>query len=128
MRSPARRSRGIDRIADPLEDRATDVEVVVFHWRVVAALVHAGADSLLHRLADGPVLPVDQIPELHGVERIEARLCDLVGLEQEMTVDARMRGIARLQDEDCDVIAGETQEEIRIDELALVAHALLFAQ
>jgi hypothetical protein len=38
-----RPSRSIDRIADALEDVATDVEMVVFHRCIVAALVDARA-------------------------------------------------------------------------------------
>jgi len=49
-------SRHVDRVADPIQDVATDVEAEVFHGSVVAALVHARADALLHRLADRPVL------------------------------------------------------------------------
>src|SRR5580692_7915708 len=46
------------RVADPLEHVAADVQVEVFHGRVVTALVYPGGDSFLHGLADHPVLPV----------------------------------------------------------------------
>ena len=44
---------------------------------------------------------------------------------QTMSVRA---GAARLQDEDRDVIAGETHEQVRVEELALVAHALVLIE
>src|SRR5438874_3223541 len=121
-------SRRFDRVADPLQDVATDVETEVFHRSVIAALVHARADALLHRLADRPVLAVDEIPEPGGVAGLEVGLVDLEGLEQEMTGDVGVRGAARLQEEYRGMIAGEAQEQIRIQQLALVAHPLVFVQ
>src|SRR5439155_23209530 len=96
---PAGPSRRCDRLADPLQDVATDVETGVFHRGVVATLVHARADALLHRLADRPVLAVDEIPEPGGVAGLEVGLLDLERLEQEMTGDVGGHGAARLPDE-----------------------------
>src|SRR3979490_3017625 len=96
----------VDRVANPIQDVATDVEAEVFHGSVVAALVHARADALLHRLADRPVLAIDEIPELGGVAVVEVGLLELERLEQEMTGDGGVCGAARLQDEHRDVIAG----------------------
>src|SRR2546429_1050516 len=78
-------SRRFDRVADPLQDVATDVETEVFHRSVIAALVHARADALLHRLADRPVLAVDEIPEPGGVAGLEVGLVDLEGLDRKST-------------------------------------------
>ncbi len=85
----------------------------------------ARADALLHGLADRPVLAVDQIPEFGRIARIEVALVDFVGLEQEMAYDVGARRGAWLEDEHRGVIAGETQEQVGIGELALVAHALI---
>src|ERR1700739_638291 len=88
----------------------------------------AGADPLLHALADRPVLAIDEIPELSGVTRVEVALADLERLEQEMTGEARERRAMGLQDEDRGVIARETHEQIRVHQLTLVAYPLFRTQ
>ena len=60
---PARSSRGLE----PGQQPAADVEAVVLHRREPAVRVGARGHPALHRLADRPVLPVDQVPELGGV-------------------------------------------------------------
>ena len=91
-------------------------------------LVHARGDALLDGLADRPVLAVDQIPELAGIARIEIGLGDLERLEQKMADDVGARRAARLQDVGRDVIAGETHEQVGVEELALVPHALVLVE
>src|SRR5271170_5580545 len=128
MQKESRPSRGSDGVADPLEHVAADVEIEVLHGRIVATLVHARADALLHRLANRPVLAVHEIPELSGVARIEAALGELVRLEQKMAHDVRARGALGLKHEDRRVVAGETQKEIRVDELPLMSQALILVE
>src|SRR5258706_535167 len=84
--------------------------------------------SRLHSLANGPILPVHQIPELHHFGRIKALLRHLIGFEQEMTADARAHRAERLEEEGSDVFARHTQQQIGVHELALVALLLVLIQ
>src|ERR1700678_2748554 len=68
--------------------------------------VDARPNSILHPRTYRPVLAVDQVPEIHGIRRIEARLRHFMSLEQKMACDIGAFGAARLQDECRDVIAG----------------------
>src|SRR5437867_2301935 len=52
-------------IVEPLAYVPADVERQVLHRRVVAEPEHSRGHPLLHALADPPVLPVHQVPELH---------------------------------------------------------------
>src|SRR5271170_1258564 len=128
MPRKSRPSRGSDGVADPFEHVTADVEIEVLHGRIVAALVHARADALLHRFANRPVLAVHEIPELSGVARIEAGPGELVRLEQKMAHDVRTRGALGLKQEDRRVVAGETQKEIRVEEFPLVPHPLILVE
>src|SRR5258706_11520176 len=105
--------------ADALGDIAANVEVGVLQGRKYAGFVHARRHARLHGLANGPILPVHQIPELHHFGRIKALLRHLKGLEQEMTADARAHRAERLEEESSDVFSRHTQQEIRVKELAL---------
>src|SRR5262249_53692962 len=95
---------------------------------IVAALMHARGDSLLHGGADRPVLPVHEIPESGRIGVIEVRLPDLVILEEEMTRDIGARRTARPQYEYCRVVACKAQKQVGISELALVAHLLVLVE
>src|ERR1700691_5553487 len=70
--------------ADSLGHIAPDIQVPVFHGRIEAVVVDARSDSILHALANRPVLAVDQFPEIHRVRRIEGGLRDFVSLEQKV--------------------------------------------
>src|SRR5215207_1399456 len=75
--------RVLHKLAYPLVNITTNVEIPVFHSGEHARLVYAGRNALLHDLADAPVLSVNQVPEVHRVGRIESRFLDLVRLEEE---------------------------------------------
>ena len=64
---PSRRPR-----SQPRQQPAPDVGAVVLHRREPAVRVGPRGHAALHRLADRPVLPVDQVPEVAGVGRVEA--------------------------------------------------------
>ena len=51
-------------------------------------IVHAA----LHALADPPVLSIDDVPELNSIGAIKVVLCQFIGVEQEVTLNA---GVAR---------------------------------
>jgi hypothetical protein len=86
------------------------------------------AHPVLDRLADPPVLPVDQVPELHGVRRVEAVPRDLVGKEQEIAIDPGPAGREWPQREGGDVIAGQAEHHVRVQEFTLVSRALVLAE
>ena len=52
-------------------DVAADVEAVILERRIIAVLVDARGDAGLDALAHRPVLPVDEIPEVDRVGRVE---------------------------------------------------------
>ena len=78
----------------------------------------------LDALADRPVLAVDEVPQLGGVGRIEAGRRDLVGMEEEVADDGRAGRSVRPQGRRGDVLGGEAQQQVGVDELALVPRAL----
>src|SRR5580704_8518256 len=100
----------------------------VLHRRVVAVLVNTAAHTLLHGLANGPILAVRDVPEFHRVRWVELALRKLVTLKKKVTHDVRALGGARLQNEHRRVIAGKADEEIWIDELTLVPLALILVE
>src|SRR5262249_54261574 len=73
----------------PLADVSPDIETQVLHRGIVAKSVDTAAHAKLHPLADRPILPGDQVPELNGIFRIEARLRHLAGMKQKVAIDAR---------------------------------------
>ena len=75
-----------------------------------------------------PVLPIDEVPEVDGIRRVEVGSGDLVGMEQEVAVDARPAGRERPQRERGDVIARQAQHHVRVDELPLVPRPLVLAE
>src|ERR1700734_647116 len=80
--------------ADSFGHIAPDIQVPVFHGRIVAVVVDARPDSVLYALADRPVLAVDQLPEIHRIRRIEGGLRDFVGLEQKVAGNIGALGAA----------------------------------
>ena len=115
-------------LAEALPDVATDVEAHVLHRRVPAELEAARRHPALDALADGPVLAVDEVPEVDGVRGIERWLRDLVGVEQE--VDDDQRPVRRLGDqhERRRVVRRQAEHQVRIGELALVADLLVVVE
>src|SRR5260370_25608029 len=111
-----------DKGSDALGHVAPDVQVPVFHRRIVSLGVAARPNPNLHTLAYRPILPVHQIPEFHGIRRIKAGLRHFMALEQEMAGDIGAFGAAWLQDERRHVIAGHAQEQIGVDQFALVPY------
>src|ERR1700679_779752 len=105
LRRPA-----VDEGADSIGHIAPDVEIPVLHRRVESLGVHTRPNSILHTRTYRPVLAVDQVPEIHGIGRIEARLRHFMCFEQKMARDIGAFGAARLQDECRDMIAGHAQE------------------
>src|SRR5579872_5115257 len=79
----------LDRQFEALADIAPDIEAPAFHRRIVSRGEGARVHAPLHALADSPVLPIDQIPELNGVARIETRARHLMRMEQEIAHDDR---------------------------------------
>ena len=96
--------------ADSLGHIAPDVQVPVFHRRVVSVRMHPRPDPALHPLAHRPVLAVDQVPKIDRVGRVKAGLVDFMRLEQEVAGDVGAFRAARLQDECRHVIACHAQE------------------
>jgi hypothetical protein len=72
-------------------DVSADIEAEVFDRRIVAVGVDACNNAGLDTLAHGPVLPVDEIPEIDCVGRVEVRLGHFVRMEQEAALDERWR-------------------------------------
>src|SRR3982074_2616902 len=87
--------------------------------------MYARPNPFLHTLAYYPILAIDQIPEIHRVRGIKAGFRHLMGLEQKMAGDIGALGPAGFKDERCHMIAGQTQEEIGVDQLALVPALLV---
>src|ERR1700722_9395511 len=100
----------VDKSADSIGHITPDVQIPVLHRRVVSLGVDARADPILYTSTYRPVLAVDQVPEIHRIRRIEARLPYFMALEQKMAGDIGAFGAAGLQDERRYVIAGGAQE------------------
>src|SRR5665213_73851 len=124
IRSLASRVRPVQ----PLADIAPNVEAEALHRGVEAGLEDAAAHPALHALADRPVLPVHEIPEVDGIGWIEAGLRDLVRMEEKVAVDRGVLGTARPHGECSNMVGREADQEVRIDELTLVTYALVVAQ
>ena len=93
-RCPARRgrrrrsrTRSVIGRPEPRQQPAPDVGAVVLHRCEPAVGVGPRRHPALHRLADRPVLLVDQVPEVAGVRRVEVRRRDRVGGEQQQALD-----------------------------------------
>src|SRR5215211_6609998 len=110
------------------EDVAADVEAGLLHGGEPAAGVGARGHAPLDALAHGPVLAVDQVPEVGRVRRVEARPGLLVGVEQQLAHD---RGLGRAvgpEGEGGDVVGGQAEHQVGVDEIALVPGALVVVQ
>ena len=112
----------------PRRDVAPDVQACILHRRIVAVIegprMHAG----LHALADRPILPVDEIPKIDDVAGVEIRFAHLVGVKEKVANDRRRSRPLRPERERGDVIGGKAEHEVRIDQLAFVAHSLVGIQ
>src|SRR3954463_16468223 len=75
-----------------LVDIAANVEAGALHGSVETILEHSGLHAALYIFADGPILPVDAVPEDDGISRIETRECDFTRVEEKV---ADHRGAAR---------------------------------
>ena len=111
-----------------LDHVVANIQARVFHRRVVSKLVNAGADSALHPLADGPVLAIHQVPELHGVRRVKRGLGDFLRMKKKVADDVRAVRSQWPQEKSRDVIAGEADHQIWKAQLTLVANFFVFAQ
>ena len=114
---------------EPLGHVAANIEAEILHRRVIAMVMHAAAHALLHRLADRPVLAVHHVPEIHRIrrDRSHASRSSSGSNRKWQTISVRSAR-ARMQDEYRGVVAREADEEIRVDEFALVALALVLVQ
>ena len=74
----------------------------------------------LHGLADRPVLLVDQVPQVAGVRRVERRVGDRGGVEQQQALDPGVVDRLRQQHERRDVVRRRRQHQVRVHQLALV--------
>ena len=92
----------------------------VLHRGEPAAGVGARGHAPLDRLADRPVLPVRQVPELGGVGRVEVGGADLVGLRTAARTRPRCGRRRRPQRERGHVVGGQRQQQVGVDQLALV--------
>ena len=116
------------RVRQLLADVPTNIQTRALHRRVVARLKDARPHATLDRLADRPVLPIYEVPELHRVRRVEIRLGHLIGMKEELVDD---RGTVRRLGphvESRDVLGGEAEHEVGIYQLALVAHPLILVE
>ncbi len=111
-----------------LPDVPPNIEAPAFHRRVVPGLEDARGHPPLHRFADGPVLPVYQVPELDGVGRVERQLGHLGGMEEELADEARATGPVRPKIECRHVLGREAEQQVGVDQLPLVADPLVLVQ
>src|SRR5262245_65543165 len=95
---------------------AADVEARVLHRCEPALAVAAGGHAALHRLADGPVLSVHEIPEVGGIRAVTVRL---LWRDEHIEDNAGTGGAGWMEDERRDVIGGKAEEQVGIDELTL---------
>jgi hypothetical protein len=74
----------------------------------------------LYRLTDGPVLPVDKVPEVPGVTGVESRFRDLLGREQQIAGDLCAIDRGGPEDERSHMFRRQRQQQVRIHQLTLV--------
>ncbi len=115
-------------LAQALSDVAADVEAHVLHRRVPPELEAARRHPGLDALADRPVLAVDEVPELDGVRRVEGRLGDLVGMEQEVDHDEGAVRPLGEQRERRGVVGRQAEHQVGVRQLALVADLLVVVE
>jgi hypothetical protein len=81
-------------------------------------------DAILHAplnaLANFPVLPVHEVPEINRIGAIKFRACDFRWMKQEVTADASVSCALRPKIEGGDVIHRQTQHQIWVKQLAFV--------
>ena len=103
--------------------------LAALHRRVVAGPEHPRRHPPLHRLADRPVLPVHQVPEVHRVRRIEIRAWPSPSGWNRNSLTIVVRSGPCGQDQERrHVLGAEAQQEVGIDQLALVADLLVLVE
>src|SRR5258708_12283646 len=106
---------------ETLGNVTTDIETQILHRRIISKLVHSGTHALLHAAANRPILAIDEVPEVHRVGWIEIRLGYLASMEHKTARDHSSVRTLRPQQE-CDYMLGaQAEQEIWINDLALVA-------
>src|SRR6185503_15317592 len=100
----------------------------VFHRRIEAAAEAARAHAELDTLADAPVLAVHDVPEIHGVAWVETRLANFRLMEQELAGNARVVRGHGPERKGGNVFGRGREQEVWIDDLALVVRLLRFRQ
>ena len=131
-RGRRRRRRGSRQLTTSLACAAAyhrgDVEALVLH-RGEPAPVNRASHAALHALADRPVLAVHERPRARPrrTGRTPGSAIS-AGVEQEVADDVVWPGPSGLQRERGDVVGGEAQQQVRVDELALVAHPLVLVE
>ena len=99
---------------------APNVQAEVFHWSVIAELMHPALHAELNALANRPILAVDQVPELYSIAGIETGLGHLIGMEKKTANHASVTCAQGPEYERSHVLWGKTEKEIGINELSLV--------
>ncbi len=107
---------------------AADVGALVLHGGEPAVGVGPGAHPPLDPLTGQPVLAVDAVPERDGVGGVEPRPVDLVGGEEELPDHPGPPRPERRQHQGGDVLGGQRQQQVGVDQLALVAHPLVVVE
>src|SRR5690349_22205174 len=119
-------SLGLD--AKPLLQVSSDVETRVLHWSVVSALEHSRLHAQLDVLADSPILAIHTIPEGDSVGGIEPRCSNLGRMEQEVTDHGGMIGLSWPDGICSDVVGGQADHAVGIDQLPLMTSLLVWIQ
>src|ERR1700732_4487094 len=91
-------------------------------------LKHPGSHAPLDVLTDGPVLAIHPVPEIDRIGGVEVRALELGRMKQKIAHDS---GVTRIAGPDsvCGyVIGGEADQEVRVDQLSLVAHPLIVVE
>src|SRR5215210_1940760 len=112
----------------PVMHVAANVQARALHGSVVPLLEYPGPHAPLHTFANGPILPVDPVPEGDGVAGIEPRVFHLQRMEQEVADDSSVTRIQRPYGIGGDVVGRQAQQEIRVDQLPLMADLLVLVQ
>src|SRR5262249_18259067 len=95
---------------------------------VVSKLVHARSDSCLHSLTYCPVLTVDEIPKVRRIGWVKSRFLDFARMKKKVANNAGpLRSFGR-QHKCGNVVATDTQQHVRINQLAKMPDLLFFGQ
>src|SRR3972149_4242225 len=80
---------------------------------VPAPFPRAGPHPLLRPLANGPILAVDEIPELDRILRVEVRPCDRRRIKVELALDRRSTRRERPRPMNHQEVGMEAEEQVR---------------